>query len=53
MGRLGLVCGVAAAGLHCGHPAVADGIAGMKPWLGLARKSIRFRASMGLTETKA
>jgi len=48
-----LNCGVAAAGLYCGSPGVADGIAGMEPWLGLARKSIHFRVRMGLTETKA
>ena len=53
VGRLGLVCGVAASGLYCGSPGVADVIAGMEPWLGLARKSIHFKVRMGLTETKA
>lgn len=47
------MCGVEAAGLHCGSTAVADGIAGTEPWLGFARKSIHFRVRMGLTETKA
>lgn len=32
------MCGVEAAGLHCGSTAVADGIAGTEPWLGFAEK---------------
>ena len=58
--RVKVLCGkawapvwYAAAGLHCGSPAVADGIAGMGLWLGLARKRVHFGLRRGLTDTKA
>lgn len=43
----------AAAGLNCGSPAAADGIAGVGPELGLARKKVHCGVRTGLTETKA